>query len=358
MKHLTKIITLCIGLFFTFAMNGQNEDIRFYVLNEQNKPIEGVYLSVINKNFWYSDSIGAVNLKTNNFTPGDSLQLQHVSYKTKTIDLYSLFATLPQEPFIRMESDIKALEEVTVTPLNLSKLVKEAVSLIPILYETPFVPSIAVHADIDIFDVNDSTSMIYFKGALQIVQTNPKKLPLVYKIVETENITEKSLEQLYPIRISRFAEMIPLTEQGVIEKNQNYNFDKYEYVNYRGNEAIQVHFSRKKGNFTQIGYMIICKESKAIVFLQFSTQPMKNVMKSTTKGGVRNTDLDSHKVEINYALNANNKYEFESGMYHVQYTNRWKNTTKSVVLNSSLKRIPTFDVQPGTEISIEKLFIQ
>jgi hypothetical protein len=103
--------------------------------------------------------------------------------------------------------------------------------------------------------------------------------------------------------------------------------------------------------------LIIREDIKAIIALQYSTAPMKNVMKSTFKGGMRYTDLDSHKVEVDYGLNADNLYEFESGTYFVQYTNRQKKSAKSIVLNSHLKKISSFNVKPDTEVSIENLFI-
>lgn len=355
MAHFKNCIYFIIGLLLCQFVNGQQENIRLQLVNEQKLPIDGVYVSIPDQHrFWYSDTLGLVIIPATGLSPTDTLMFMHISYQP----LKMAISSMNEEKIIQMQSDIKILNEVVVKPLNPNELVNEAIKRIPDLYAPLFKPSLSVHADIDIFDANDSTSLIYYKGALQFSQPNTQKRPVVYKQAEIEEISKEAKNQLYPIRVSRFAEMIPIDEQGVIVKSKEYNFDKYQYIQYRGSEAVQINFHRKKGNFIQTGFLIIRENTKAIVALQYSTQPMKNVMRSKVKGGIRYTDLESHKVNVTYAINADNLYEFESGTYYVQYKNRLKNNSNSIILSSHLKKISPFDVLGSTEIQIDKLFIE
>ncbi len=348
-------IYIFIGLIISQIIFSQHNAIHLKIVNEHNNPIEGVYVTIPDQRcFWYSDSAGIVIIPEAGLIPSDTLMLIHISYEPKKMVIESLnnFET------VNMNSDIKLLNEVIVKPLDPAALIKEVIEKIPELYVQSFKPSLSLHAVIDIFDANDSSSLIYYKGILQISQPNKKKPPLVGKLSEVEKISKKAKSQLYPIRVSSFAKMISLQEQGVINNYKKYNFNKYQYIQYRENEAIKVNFHLRKGNFVQTGYLIIDENTKAIIALQYSTQPMNKVMKSTVKGGIRLTDLNSHKVEVNYVLNADNKYEFESGTYYVQYTNRSKNMTNSIILNSHLKRIPSIHLKLENKKTIEKLFFE
>lgn len=354
----SRIVCVIFVLLNLQAIFGQSETIHLLLIDEENNPIEGAYVGILNKNhFSYSDTTGIAHLSLSAISPHDSLIISHISYKPMRVGVQSILSSPGLEKDLQLESDIRVLDEVVVSPLNPKELVKEAIRLIPGLYDPTSNSVFSAHADINTFDANDSTSLIYYKGVLQFSQPDPQKIPLVGKIVETEQIAEDVKDQLYPIRVGRFAEMIPIREQPVIQLYKNYTFDKYQYIEYRGFEAIQVHFHRERGNFKQTGYLIIRKDNKAIVALQYSTQPMKNIMKSTVKGSMCYTDLDSHLVEINYALNSNYLYEFESGMYYVQYTNRRNNNTNSVILNSHLKRAGSLEVEPEVTTPLNKLFV-
>ncbi|MDR1402646.1 MAG: hypothetical protein LBJ60_02940 [Tannerellaceae bacterium] len=352
-------IYIALGLLCTLKIVGQTEMVRIYAVNEQNNPVDGVYAGIPYRyRFWYSDTLGIIDIPLSELSLRDTLSLLHISYKPVFIDAQSLISSMNHKKNIQLQSDIKVLDEVTVTPLNPAKLVKEAIRLIPALYSPAFAYPLSLHANIDVFNANDSTSIIYYKGALQISQPDQKKLPCVSKLAEIEQIAGNAKDQLYPIRVSRFAEIIPIGEQGVIRNFKRYVFDKYQYIQYRGSEAVQVYFHREKGDFKQTGSLIIREDTKAIVALIYSTQSMKNVMKSTTKGSMIYTNLDSHQVEINYSLNADNLYEFESGMYHVQYTNHRKNTFQSIILNSYLKKITSTNIETGSKIPVNELFIK
>lgn len=355
MKILRSLFVLS-AMFCILIANGQNKKIRLRIINEQNQPVEGVYVCSIGQHsFWYSDTIGVANLHLSELSLCDTLSLLHINYKPLRLDVQLLRSSLSEETVVKLDSDIKLLDEVIVKPLNPEEFVKEAIRLIPVSYVS--LSSIVVHADIDIYNAEDSTSLVYFKGALQISQPNTKKIPLVSKVAETERVAVNAKEQLYPIRVSDFASILPIDKQPVIKRFVDYTFDKYKYIQYRGCEAVQLFFHRENGKFMQTGYLIINEENKVIIALQYSTQPMKNVMKSTIGSSLCYTDLDLHKVEVDYSLNSDNLYEFESGTYHVQYTNRRKNTVKSVILNSHLKKtIPLGGFE--AEKSIDKLFIE
>ena len=338
------ILFILFGLFNIVAVYGQI--IQLHLVDEENNPIRGAYVGILNKDFFsYSDTSGVAKISVSDISTQDSLIISHISYKPTKIDVQSVISSSDLEKIIQLESDVKILNEVVVTPLNPKKLVQEAIRLIPALYDPKSNSALSVHADIDIFDANDSTSLIYYKGVLHFSQPNQRNLPLVGKLVKTEKIANDAKERLYPIRVNSFASMIPIREQGVIQQFKNYTFDKYQYIEYRGFEAIQIHFRRERKDFVQTGYLIIRKDNKAIVALQYSTQPMKNVMKSTVKGSMCYTDLNSHSVEINYALNSNYLYEFESGLYYVKYTNRRNNTTNSVILSSLINYGSNFSIE-------------
>ena len=284
------ILFILFGLFNIVAVYGQI--IQLHLVDEENNPIRGAYVGILNKDFFsYSDTSGVAKISVSDISTQDSLIISHISYKPTKIDVQSVISSSDLEKIIQLESDVKILNEVVVTPLNPKKLVQEAIRLIPALYDPKSNSALSVHADIDIFDANDSTSLIYYKGVLHFSQPNQRNLPLVGKLVKTEKIANDAKERLYPIRVNSFASMIPIREQGVIQQFKNYTFDKYQYIEYRGFEAIQIHFRRERKDFVQTGYLIIRKDNKAIVALQYSTQPMKNVMKSTVKGSMCYTDL-------------------------------------------------------------------
>ena len=357
MKIKNTIIFILFGLFNVVTVHCQI--IQLHLVDEENNPIEGAYVGILNKDFFsYSDTTGVARVSISDISKQDSLIISHISYKPTKIDVESVIASSDLEKTIRLESDVKILDEIVVNPLNPKKLVEEAIRLIPALYDPTSNSALSVHADVDIFDAKDSTSLIYYKGVLHFSQPNQRNLPLVGKLEGTEKIADDAKDRLYPIRVNRFAAMIPIREQAVIQQFKKYTFDSYQYIEYRGVEAIQIHFRRERKDFTQTGYLIIRKDNKAIVALQYSTQPMKNVMKSTVKGSMCYTDLDSHSVEITYALNSNYLYEFESGLYYVKYTNRRSNTTNSVILSSRLKTVQDLEVEPEIMKPIDKLFIE
>jgi hypothetical protein len=162
-------------------------------------------------------------------------------------------------------------------------------------------------------------------------------------------------DKLYPIRIRHFAGIIPISEQRVIKDYKKYVFNSFHDVQYRGKDAVQVYFYNRKSS-KQTGYMIILKENKAIVALQHSIQSINSQIISKFEGKMRYTDLDLYKVEVNYELNDDNLYEFDSGLYHAQYTNRWGKNTKSIIFKSHLKRTMPFKIEEGTEKPINHLF--
>jgi hypothetical protein len=232
--NLFKITCILIGLFYSSALYGQNEIIRLRLVNEQHLPVEGVYVGVTEQHcFWYSDTVGMVKIPLAGLSSKDTLSISHLSYKPMRIDIQSITASLNCEKEIHLQSDIKVLDEIVVKPLDPAALVKDAIDMIPQLYAPIFNPSLSVHADIDIFDARDSSSIIYYKGVLCISQPDSKKLPLVGKLTETEKISPDAKNQLYPIRTSNFAAMIPLQKQGVIRNFKNYTFDKYQYIHFR-----------------------------------------------------------------------------------------------------------------------------
>jgi hypothetical protein len=191
------------------------------MLDELNNSVEGVYAGIPGQHrFWYSDTTGVVRIPAYELLSHDTLSFQHISYQPLLISVQSLVSPADTEKVVRLQSDIRELSEVVVTPLDPAALVKEAIRLIPTLHARTL--SISVHADVDIFDADDSTSLIYYKGALRLSQPNPKKIPLVNKLAGIEQVAGNARERLYPIRVSDFIHIIPIERLGVIRQYKLY----------------------------------------------------------------------------------------------------------------------------------------
>jgi hypothetical protein len=169
MFKLRNLLYVLFGLFCAFILQAQVDIVRLHLIDEQNQPVEGVYVNVIGQErFWYSDTIGIVSIPLFELSSHDSLSFVHVSYEPILISLQSLRSPSKSDIFLQLHTDIKVLEEVIVRPMDPTELVKEAIRLIPTLYAPFSISLFAVHADINIYDANDSTSMIYFKGGASV----------------------------------------------------------------------------------------------------------------------------------------------------------------------------------------------
>jgi hypothetical protein len=356
----SNIIYLTLLLLLTTNVYGQSNDIELRIVNQQNEPIEAACVGVAaTHQFWYSDTAGVVVLPLKAFAPKDSLTFLHISYKQHTVDLKSLIASQADKNVIQLISDVVPLEEVVVKPLNPKQYLEEAIALIPTLYAPTLASPLSLHAEIDVFDANDSTSMVYYKGALQLHQPKDKKRPNVRTANNIERIADGAEKELYPIRINKSILMVSINNHKIIHNPDKYTFSKYQYIQYRGVDAVQLFYHAKKGKAKATGYVIIQEDTKAIRVIQLKMSPLKKAMLSLVKGRKRFTDIESHSIETNYSRNAQGVYEFESGVQHAVYTNHIKKKEKRISVNSYLNRIdPTGIVYESEEVPINKFLTQ
>ena len=353
------IILLTLLLLFTPKLYAQIKDIQLRIVNTQNEPIDAVCVGVAaHHRFWYSDTVGVVLLPLEKFSSKDSLTFLHISYKPKTIDLKSLIALQDDEWAIRLTSDVIPLDEVVVKPLDPKQYLKEAIALIPSLY-APFLASpLSLNAEIDVFDANDSTSMLYYKGALQLSQPKGEKRPSVSKGNDIEEIADGAQKQLYPIRITKCMSMMSINSNDIVRRPDRYTFDKYQYIQYRGESAVQLFYHYEKRKIKVTGYVIIEDDTKAILATHMTMYPLKKAMLSIVKRRKRFTDIDFIKQDVNYSLNAEGLYEFESGVQQEEYTNHIRKEKKRIAINSYLNKIDSTGIVFGTETPVNKFLMQ
>jgi len=332
----------------------QAQYIEIKVVDGENQtPIEGVYVQQ-NNNFWYSDKDGIVKIDEKQITQNDIIHFSHLSYKPINVQ-YNTLSQSSTFPILRLESDLKILKEVTISAVfDAAKYVEGAIKQIPSNYSDPFSPSLNLSADIDFDRIDEPQELIRFKGILHFVKEN--KNEYVGKIPEIEVISPDLEKNIFFIQPYQALEIISIKYHHVIRKHKRYNFYNYEFIEYKGSNAVKIYF-KEKGSNPCIGHLVIDRDTKAILSVYYSVENVETRIIGTMKGkGVVKTAIDRYIVETDYIQTDSGKYIFDSGRENIDSNNRWKENKVYTSSNIFLKRNTDSPEFTGEKKKIKELF--
>ena len=322
------------------------------ILDEYETPIEGVYIKH-NNVFWYSDKNGVVRMNTKSINLSDSISFSHLSYKPISV----LFKDLKKEKeylIFYLESDTKPLTEVTVSVFDSKRYVEEAIKMIPVNYADPFEESLNFNADISMKGMNgeeETEELIQYKGLLSL--SLEKKDFYVSKQPEQELVSSDLKKNIFFIKPYDFLNIIPIKRHHVVHNYKKYKYPKYEFLEYKEQDAVKIYFERDKRS----GYLIIDRETKAILSINYNIGSTNSWIIGTMKGkGIVHTDISKYFIEADYIKTASDKYVFDSGRENIDSKSRWKNNSVSTTYDVYLKRETGNIETPKKKTSIKDIF--
>lgn len=351
MHHGYHIMILFITNILLSLILGQTQYFEIKVVDEYNTPIEGAFIKHNNK-FWYSDKDGLVKIDSQFVNESDNICFSHLSYK-KTC---SLFSSLQQEGnyrTIHLVDDSKLLTEVTISMFDTKKYVQEAIRLIPDNYLDPFEENLNLNVDISMerTDEGNEIELIQYKGILNL--SLDKNDFYVSKQPEYEYVSPELKKNVFFIKPYDFLNIIPIKNHHVIRNYKRYKYPKYEFMNYKDQDAVKIYFETGKRH----GYLIIDRETKAILSINYNIDATKSWIIGTMKGkGLVNTDIDKYFIEVDYVKTASGKYIFDSGRENVESQNRWKNNSLSTSYDVYLKQETGNLEIPNKKTKIKNIF--
>ncbi len=339
----TAVVNLLLSLIIS-----QAQFVELKIVDNKNNPIEGVYLQQDN-NFWHSDKNGIVKINESQINQNDSIYLSHLSYKSFSLSFRDL--TQLEDHIIKLEADTKELlEVVTTASFNTVKYMEEVIKKIPLNYTDPYQPYLNLNADITFKRTDKKEDLIKYKGVLQL--TSNENNYYVGKSPEIEIVSPELINNVFFIKPYQFLSIVLINSHPVIQKYKKYNFDNYEFIEYKNRDAIKIHFTEKNGNLMAkfghfivnadpsiwSGSIIIDKETMAILSLSYSVENVKTWMIGTMSGkGVVKTSIGKYVVEVDYIRDIFGKYVFDSGRENIESTNKWKKDSISTSSDVYLK---------------------
>ncbi len=312
----------------------QAQYIELKIVDENNNPIEGVY-AVHNDKFWYSDKDGIIKIAENQIDENDSIRLSHLSYKPVGI-LFKNLVLSDMYPNIQLKSDMKELPEVSVSVFNAAKYVEEAIKKIPSNYVDPYETTLNLNADITFNRTDKRSELIRYKGLLQL--SSEKKDIYVAKKPEFETVSPELHKNIFFMKPYQSLSIISINTHHIIRRYKKYNFENYEFIEYKNKDAVKIYF-KEKGKNPWIGNLIIDRETMAILSINYSVGYVNPWIVGTIKGkGIVKTAINKYYVEANYEQGLSGKYLFDSGRENINSINRWKDQSVATSSNVYLKR--------------------
>lgn len=327
------ITTLCNMVLSLMICQAHYIEIK--VVDEENKPIEGVYFYQGNS-FWYSDKDGVLKVDESKINANDSVYLSHLSYKQFSA-LYSDLKRLDTFPVIQLSSDIKSIGEVVVSAFDAAKYVKDAITRIAVNYADPYDPYLNLNVDITYKRTDQEQDLIQYKGILQLSEKKGKLC--VTKIPEVEIISPDLGQNVFFIKPYNGLSIVSIKTHHVIRRHKKYDFYKYEDLEYKGRNSIKIYF-KENGSNPYEGHLIIDTDTKAILSIYYIAVETETAIIGTIKGkGVVKTGIERYIVEADYVrIKDSGKYIFDSGRENSDSNNRWKNNKVCTTSNLFLKR--------------------
>ena len=96
-----------------FSSFAQKQNLELYIVDENQKPIENVYVLIAGKPITISDKSGGIKLDNHS-----KITLQHVSYQTIEMNTEKLATNK-----ITMSANFKQLDEISVLPMSTLKTI-------------------------------------------------------------------------------------------------------------------------------------------------------------------------------------------------------------------------------------------
>lgn len=345
-----RIVSFIIGIVLSLKVV-QAQPIEIKVMDEYDTPIEGVYVKH-NNDFWYSDKDGIVKIKSGSVSENDTIYFSHLSYKPVHL-LFKNLKRIESNRVIYLESDTKTLTEVTVSAFDAKRYVEEAVKLISDNYSNPFEENLNFNADISLEKTDEGfeEELIKYKGVLNL--SLDKKDFYISKQAEKESVSSHLKENVFFIKPYEFIDIIPIKRHDIVRRYKKYQYPKYEYLEYKGQDAIKIYFERNKRS----GYVIIDRETKAFLSINYHIEATSPWIIGTMKGkGMVKTNINKYFVEADYIRTESDKYIFDSGRINIDFINKWKNSSVSTTYDAYLKREVADIEVPQKKTKIKEMF--
>ena len=338
-----QMIALIANILFSLMMVG-TQYAELKITDEFETPIEGVSIKH-NNHFWYSDKNGILKIETKLISFNNSISFSHLSYKPVEI----LFKDLKEDKgylICHLESDTKSLMEVKVSIFDSKKYVQEAIKMIPQNYTNPFDEGLSLKTDLSLKEVDGNVELIEYKGLLNF--SLDKNDLYFIKQPENEFVSSELKNNIFFIKPNYFLNIIPINKHHII-----INYKKYEFLDYKEQNAVKIYFERKHTR----GYLIIDRDTKAILSINYNVDPTNSWIIGTMKGkGIVHTDINKYFIEANYIKTTSGKYLFDSGQMNIGSKNRWKKKSLSTTYDIYLKRENIIIEKTQKKTAIKDLF--
>ena len=333
-----------------------SQEIRIKVIDKWDKPIEGVHIKC-NNNFWHTNKDGIANIKEGLIHGTDSISFSHLAHSHAKL----VFSSLPQSELcylVQLEQHIRTLDEVATPIFDVRDFVEQAIKKIPTLYQNPYEADLGLNAEFSYSRTDEGyrEELINYKGILQL--SSEKKTKYVAKKPESEIISPNLKKNIFFRKPYHSLFILSIQAHRVIRRYKSYIFTSYEPIEYKGTNALKILFKRK-GNSSCSGFLIIDKETQAILALDYTAENINNWYIGTMKGkGLVSTNAIRHHVQADYTLDETGKYIFDSGRKSLDCNTRWKKEAASTLTNVYLKRVEndTIDRSRDREL-LKELFL-
>ena len=348
--------TIFLNLLCVLLLNS-DRDIEIKVVDEKDNPIEGVYVKCHN-NFWHTNDKGVFRVEKDLIGRGDSIFLSHLGYKREGIVLNALSASQSSHT-IRLEYNVRVLDEVNVPTFDPKKYVERAIKKIPLLYSDAYHENLSIDADITFgrSDQGSEEDLIKYKGMLHL--SVEEKDRCIAREPESEFVSPNLKENIFFNRPYYMLTMLSIRDHHVVRQYKKYDFISYEFVDYKGVNAVKINF-KEKNNKGHRGFLIIDKDTQAILSLNYSRERVNTWIFGTMKGkGFVTTSLNMYYVESDYTPDECGKYLFDSGRSLLESNTRWKKKSVSTLSNVYFKRNNDGNKQSGSadKKKIKELFM-
>lgn len=342
---------LVVLVLLSLAMNSQAQSFfNFKITDKKGKGVEGVYVNFSDGRFAFSDEKGKVDSVPMLYNEEDSLTLSHLNFKNIRCSIKEII----YKKGVVLEDDIKQLEEVVIysTSSNYEDFLKEAIKKIAQNYENPF--SWKSLYETDFLFAAKNKDLITYKGGL-IFTVDRKKTLYVSKVDYEENINPEWVNYVFDKKPYSFTSIVNILSHPVIYAYEKFKFYNYKEIVYKGRDAIQVAFKKKKEKFGQEGTLIIDKEDRAFVRLSYEIYPVKNLVVEKTKRGIVKTSLEKYYIESDYEKTERGKYNFNSGRERIVLSLLVKKKVYETLNETYLKRKDNLE-KPKARIPKEQIF--
>lgn len=292
-----------------FSSFAQKQNLELYIVDENQKPIENVYVLIAGKPITISDKSGGIKLDNHS-----KITLQHVSYQTIEMNTEKLATNK-----ITMSANFKQLDEISVLPMSTLKTIfTECAKRMSENYPVGNVQ----YFQMSHYSLSDNKRVIELDGQLKVN---------VKSYLDFNHINDKYIDEYTELNRDYFEEKGSFEYNFFISPAQVFkylNFYRFDfltdikafdyYLKNNDSKHYEILFSPKeKDKFTYSGKVIIDKKDFGIHLIEADLTESEDNIRTTSYANFKAVDkykFESEKIQL-YFQKQGDKYFLESGFY-------------------------------------------